>query len=742
MLSASYNLHALAVVLIICSICPNTVNGQSSGKVVRFESAIEFDGKPDDKAWADAEALPLITQMPTYGLEPSQKSIIKLAFDDQYVYMGASLFVTSHDMIRAIGKKRDLNNMACDWVGISLDTYNDKENSLLFFTNPNGVRWDATIRNDGTPGDLEPLNLNWNTFWEVKTVIEDLVWHAEFKIPISSLRFNETVNTLTMGISVFRFLPSTNEGYIFPDIPYDWGDYSNLKPSTYAELEFEDMKPRKPLYISPYILSGYEQTNELNADETVYNYNSGMVFEPGIDIKYGINTNTTLDLTVNTDFAQVEADDQQFNLTRFSLVYPEKRPFFLERAGIFDFGLGGPNRLFYSREIGLYDGSPVRIYGGARLVSKVKDWDLGFLNLQTAEFSDLPSENFGVLRVKKKAFNKYSYLGGMITSRLGMDGTYNLAYGIDGVIRLFEEEYLTLRWAQSFEDSVKNDPFSLDPARFLIKWTRRKQNGLSYDLQYNRSGTDFNPGIGLEVFEDYYATQAEVKYTWIPGEDSRLQNHAASATAFSAHNVVNNKLLMLLINPGWSFSSKTGWGGSVLPGYNYEFLEEDFEITDSVYVPVGEYQYVNANLSLNTPFRKSLRTILTLQAGQFYDGMNISPMAEPQWNIGSSLELGALYRYDYIYFEERTQVLNNHIFGIRGLYMISTQLSLSAFVQYNTAVNKFIPNIRFRYNPKEGTDLYIVFNESRNTLPGTENPPLPDLDYRSIMVKFTYTFDL
>ena len=150
-----------------------------------------------------------------------------------------------------------------------------------------------------------------------------------------------------------------------------------------------------------------------------------------------------MDLTVNTDFAQVEADDQQFNLTRFSLLLPEKRMFFLERSSIFDFELGGYTNLFYSRRIGLYDGNPVRIWGGARLNSRVNNWDIGFLNMQTASFddplsyNDLPSENFGVLRLKKRVFNEYSYAGGMITSRLGVDGTYNMAYGLDGVIRLF-----------------------------------------------------------------------------------------------------------------------------------------------------------------------------------------------------------------------------------------------------------------------------------------------------------------
>lgn len=720
------------------------VNDCDPGRRViqKIVAPINFDGIPDEISWESLEPFPMITHLPVFGNPPSEKSVIKMGYDDTYLYVGAMLYVSDPSYVRPIGKKRDFFSMTCDWFGVSLDTYNDKENALLFFTNPNALRMDATVSNDGTIILQQlPINKDWNTFWEVKTSYNDQGWYLEMRIPISSLRFQESESKTVMGISFFRWIPALNEADIFPSISNEWGPTSNMKPSLYEEVVFEDLSPRKPLYITPYLLAGKEQYNELNNSETAYTYNMDYKLEPGVDIKYGINPNTVLDLTINTDFAQVEADDQQFNLTRFNLFFPEKRQFFLERSSIFDFKLGGKNSLFYSRRIGLSEGNPVRIWGGARLNSRVRNWDIGLLDMQTATSGDLPSENFGVFRVKKRVFNPYSYTGGMLTSRLGVDGSYNLAYGLDGVIRVFGDDYLTVRWAQTFQDSAKNNPLSLDPARFLVTWERRKQNGFSYATLVTYSGTGFAPGIGFELFNDYYAASLTLKYTWIMPDDSWLQSHNLSLLNYQLTRLPNNSLLMYGIRPTWTFVSKNNWQGSIYVEYKIDQLDEDFELLDDVMVPVGRYNHLSSMIKLTTSESLPFFTKFSLESGGYFDGYKISPMAEPTLDIGASLEMGGTYRFDYVNFPERSQALANHIFGLRTLYMFSTSLSLSAFIQYNTAIQKIISNIRFRYNPKEGTDLYIVFNEGRNTWLEREVPTLPEYDQRNITLKFTYTFE-
>ena len=709
----------------------------------KIDQSVIFDGKPDEAAWEQLEPFPMITHMPVFGKLPSEKSVIRMGYDEQFVYVSGLLYFSDPSFLQAIGKKRDTETMSSDFFLISFDSYNDKENSLAFGTNPLGLRLDAAISNDGTTSmDEMPVNMDWNTFWEVKAGYDEQLWYFEMQIPISSLRFQDIDGQTVMGISVFRWLPAKNEGYIFPAISNEWGPISHMKPSLYEEVVFNDLSPKKPLHIAPYLLTSYEQNNELNETETAYEYSGGFKFEPGLDIKYGINPNTVLDLTVNTDFAQVEADDQQFNTTRFSLFFPEKRKFFLERSSIFDFALGGQNNLFYSRRIGLYEDNPVRIWGGARLNSRINNWDLGLLNLQTASFEDLPSENFGVFRVKRRAFNEYSYLGGMFTSRLGVDGSYNIGYGVDGVIRVFGDDYLTIRLAQTLHNEAENKPLSLDPTSFTFNWARRKQEGLSYSAGLTYSGTNFDPGIGFEMIDDNIAIAPSLQYTWISPDESWLQSHNIRLFNYMFYRVTDYSLMIYNLNPTWTFSSKNSWMGSIGPVYRIDNLEEEFEITDEVSVPVGRYKYFGGEMMLMTPGSSSFYTIFMFEGGGYFDGYKLTPSVQPKWNIGASVELGGMYQLDLIRFPDRGQSLNNHIAGIRALYMFSTKLSLSAFVQYNSAINKVLSNVRFRYNPKEGTDLYIVFNEGRNTYLDREIPHLPEFEQRNITVKFTYTFEV
>ena len=722
---------------------PALAQEQERPVIGKMNSTIVFDGIPDEEAWDALQPFPMISHMPVFGNTPSEQSVIRIGYDEQFVYVGALLYVSDPSYIRAVGKKRDMETMSSDFFMLSCDTYNDKENSLLFATNPLGLRWDAAVSNDGTMNmDKMPVNMDWNTFWEVKTSYDDKGWYFEMQIPISSLRFQDIDGETTMGISVFRWIPAKNEGDIYPAISNEWGQTSHLKPSLYQEVVFEDLSPKKPLYITPYILTSFEQENTLNEGETAYEYGQDFKFEPGLDVKYGINPNTVLDLTVNTDFAQVEADDQQFNLTRFSLFFPEKRKFFLERSSIFDFAMGGQNNLFYSRRIGLYEGEPVRIWGGARLNSRINDWDIGILNLQTASFEDLPSENFGAFRVKKRAFNENSYLGGMLTTRLGVDGSYNIGYGLDGVVRVFGDDYLTIRLAQTLQDSAENNPLSLNPSSITMDWERRKQEGLSYSAGLTYSGTDFNPGIGFEMIDDFIATAPELRYTWISPEESWLQSHYLSFFNYVFFRLPGYSLMMYNLQPTWSFSSKNSWMGSASLVYRIDQLEEDFELADPVIVPVGRYQYLSTELMLMTPGSSSFYAIFMFEGGGYFDGYSISPSVQPKWNLGASVELGGIYRIDFIRFPERNQSLTNHIAGLRALYMISTKLSLSAFVQYNSAINKVLSNVRFRYNPREGNDLYVVFNEGRNTWLEREVPHLPAYDQRNITVKYTYTFEI
>ena len=601
---------SLLLLIIVCSF--TELSAQEALELQRIEEEVRFDGIPDEDFWNSVDPLPMIMHQPVYGNEPTEESDIRICYDKDYLYIGVKFYMQDPSMIRAFGKKRDYSCTSCDFFGFAINASNDKENAHAFYTTPLSERWDASIKNDGmVVSGIDPMNISWNTFWDTKSVVNEKGWSLEMRIPFSSLRFEEVNGEVRMRLSAFRWIASKGEGDIFPDIPYNWGGYSKLRPSLAQEVILRGIKSKNPVYVSPYVLTGFEQENSLNDSETEYEYHENYKFEPGLDIKYSLTNNLTLDLTANTDFAQVEADAQQINLTRFSLYFPEKRVFFLERASIFDFGLGGPNNLFYSRRIGLSEGEPIRIYGGARLTGRVGKWDLGFLNMQTAEHitednEKLPSENFGVFRLRRKVFNPYSTAGGMLTSRLGTDGSYNVAYGIDGAFRLYGDDYLTMRWAQTFENDSTNNPLSLSPTRFLIEWARRNNEGFAYDILYSYSGEQFNPGIGLEIRENYSVLSSSFQYGWLPGENSKLTNHMVKIYGYAISGVLNGTMETAFYNVAYDFETKTNTGAVVSIDGMFENVTDTLKFQDDVYVPNGEYYFWDFTCNYYSSYVKPL----------------------------------------------------------------------------------------------------------------------------------------
>ena len=723
--------------------------------ISRLSQTITFDGIPDEEAWQSVSPLKLIMYQPVFGKEPSEETDVRIGYDDKYLYLGGRMYFKDAETIRSSSLKRDYMGMGSDWLGIILDTYDDKENGLAFFTTPDALRWDASILKDAVVNmpDQIPFNISWNTFWDVVTKKNQDGWTAEIRIPLSSLRFQQKDGQVSMGLIAWRWMPAKNEISIFPAIPPNWGQFSFLKPSQAKEIVFKGLNPNKPFYIAPYALAGYLSTYDLNTDGTDYARTDKPVFEAGGDIKYGLSANMVLDLTINTDFAQVEADDEQLNLTRFSLYYPEKRPFFLERSSIFDFNLGANNTLFYSRRIGLSDdGDPIRIYGGARLIGRVGKWDLAMLDMQTAPLRKknsagineeiLPSENFGVLRFRRQVINENSYIGAGFTSRLGVNGNYNIGYGLDGIFRLFGQDYLDLKFAQTYETGAVSNNF-MKPTRMAVDWTRRSTKGLGYTMGYSYSGLNFNPGIGFEMLDDYYSGRLNILYGWIPGEKSKLYSHTVNfMTRYSAY-LIDRSLMTYSNTLAWGFVTKNQWQGQFAIVYNNENLKDSLILVeDEAYVLPGKYEFVNFMGILSTPGSSPFFLMLTTEAGQFFDGWRFSTRLQPTWNISKHLELGGTYGFDHVSFAGRDMVMTNHILGVKALYMLNTKLSVNAFIQYNTAEHAIVSNLRIRYNPKEGNDFYIVFNEGRNTNLTREVPNLPIYSSRAVMVKYTYTFSL
>ena len=712
--------------------------------MVRLEGEIVFDGMPDEAAWQRCDPFPMLTQTPVFGKEPTERTDIRILYDDDFIYVGAAMFAKDASRIQANSKKRDEMKPDCDWLGIIFDSYNDNENGLSFWTTPTGLRTDMTVFNDAKEDvDVIPVNSSWNTHWEVKSVVNEKGWFCEVLIPVSSLRFEEKAGQVVMGLILIRWVPYLNEICTYPPIPNEYGAYSPWKVSLAQDVVFPGLKSRRPLYITPYATAGINQKNELNEDETRYLYSSDRKLNAGLDLKYGLTSNLTLDVTVNTDFAQVEADDEQVNLTRFDLYFEEKRQFFLERASIFDFSTGGQSTMFYSRRIGLdEEGNIVPIIGGVRLIGRKKGLDVGFLNMQTMRSDSLPSENYGALRFKKRVLNEYSYVGGIYTSRLGLDGSFNQAYGIDANLRVTGDEYLNVVWGQTFQNGLTNDPFSLTSARYRLGWERRRNVGLHYEVLISGAGNEYNPGMGFQSREDYHIYGGYLNYLWLMPESSPLYRHGPRTLVKDFFSMTRGVRESGLYQADYLVEFKSFWQVSLGGAFMIENVFEDFTLSDDAEVPAGYYTFTQMKGTLSTPMTNPASLLFEGYGGGYYDGHVLNLQFTPNWSISSSVMLGGDYIYSRVDLPSRDQKFISHIGRLKSLIMFSTRLSLSAFVQYNSNTRTIASNIRFRYNPREGNDLWLVYNEGTHTDLRREIPEKPVLANRTIMLKYTYTFRL
>lgn len=729
--------------LLLVSLAALPASGQDEMRLTRLEVPIRLDGQIDEDEWRGVRSLPMIQYQPEFGMPPSEQTEILIGYDDSFLYVGARMLDSEASGIRANTLYRDKYS-GDDTFGLVLDTFNDNENALWFFTTPNGVRVDMAISGDGE-GGFESVNSSWNTYWDVSTSRDEHGWYAEMRIPNTSLGFIDESGLVRMGLISYRFISRKNERHIFPAIDPAFR-MGFAKPSQAQTVVLEGVKSRKPLYITPYAAAGATGVNALNQAGTAYEIDGTYTSDVGIDLKQTLGSNLTLDLTVNTDFAQVEADDQQVNLTRFSLFFPEKRQFFQERAGIFDFSTGRTDRLFHSRTIGLSEYGPVPILGGGRVVGRIGKWDVGLIEMQTARATfdvddvreTVPTENFGVLRLRRRVLNDYSSAGGIVTSRIAEDGAYNVAYGLDGTFRLFGDDYVTLQFAQTFDD-VSDADFD-DAALARLWWERRTQAGLSYRGGATYSGNAYDPGVGFSTRVDYVSPRLGVGYGWFPGEKSVFRRVAPMSLWRAYFRREDNSLESAFWLTNLTLEFKTGHNLTLEAEYQLDDLTSEVGFPEDTTVPAGQYEFVTGSARLRMPSGGIIRGQSGVSYGTFYDGTRAEIQISPSFSPAPFLELETSYQYNRVDFADRDQSFDVHLARVRVQIGFNTRVSINGFVQINSAADVVSTNARFRYNFREGNDLWLVYNAGLNLDRERENPFLPVTGGRMLLLKYTYTF--
>ena len=704
----------------------------------RLSSPITVDGRLDEEAWQKIPALPMTMYAPVYRGTPTQRTEIRVAYDDEYFYAAGWFYDADPSGIRVNSLYRDRWN-GDDAFAIYIDAFNDNRTAKWFGTTPAGMRFDVLVSDDGLTS-----NDSWDAFWTAKTTVTADGWFAEVRIPFSTLGFQAADDgRAVMGLTVTRLVSRISERVTFPDID---PKFPFRNPSVAQDIVLRDVRTRKPLYVTPYVLGGGSRdylpslagpTRERQTTRDV-----------GVDARYPLSGNVNLDLTVNTDFAHVEADEQQVALDRFPLFFPERRRFFQEGSSLFDFTGANGTRLFHSRRIGLTpSGTPVTILGGARLVGRAGGWDLGALDMQTDGEDSIPDENFGVLRVRRPVLNQWSAVGGMLTTYYG-GGRTNVAVGADTVLRVAGDEYVGLKWAATADDpgtsSDRGEPTLETRSLIDAKWERRSQRGLSYTWQFGRAGRDYVPELGFMPRRDF--TTANVVSNWYFFTDKHpyFKRVYPGALAFSTWRNADRELESGQYAFWVQWETKAGGGGWIEPKWFRENVLAPFTIGNTVHIPAGSYAFADVQIVNTMGSGRKLRADVDFRTGTYFDGSRTQVRVTPTWNLNRHLELGADYQLSALRFPVRNESANVQLLRLRVRTALDAKASGNAFLQYNSTAGRFDVNVRLRYNVSEGTDLWLVYNEGLDTDRGID--PLQDTRMsplsvsRALVLKYSHTF--
>jgi hypothetical protein len=722
------------LVLLLATAAPVAGQGQDPVTIPRLTGPVSLDGASTEAAWDGVPALTMTTYEPTFGAPPSERTEVRIAHDGTHLYVAGRFYDSRPAQVRAQSLTRDRVDGDDQFV-LVVDGFNDNESALMFVVTPAGTRQDAAISGDAAGRDW--LNLDWNALWDARSIRTDEGWFMEMRIPFSSLRFQPRGDRVVMGLGASRLIARASERHVFPAVRPD-RSAAYLKPSLLQEVALDGVRPRLPLYLTPFSVVGMQRAYASDPSRGAGERSDRPTRELGVDLKYSLTSNLTLDLTANTDFAQVEADDQQVNLSRFSPFFPEKRPFFQERAGIFYFPLGGASRLFHSRRIGLSaEGQPIPILGGARIAGRLGGWDVGALNVQTRGAPEQGAENFGVVRLRRQVLNANSTLGVLFTSRVGAGGTHDLAAGMDGTIRLGGDDYLAFGLAWT---SGEESPGAVDAGFATATLLRRRAVGWNYQLGWTYSGPAFDPTMGIQLVNDYSYAGGGLNHGWSPGAGSRLRRHSAGLTGGLFRNNTDGRLDMATATAQWTYESAAGSGGAVQLKATRDELTAPYRLPNGALVPPGAYAATSVGLNHRTPLGRTLVAQLGLDAGGFFDGWRVAPRLAPTWSVSPHLELGGDYELNRIRFPERGDEFTAHLLRLRVRAALDTRWSASALVQYSSAAERLSANARLRFNVREGTDLWVVLDEGYRLDWDRSGALLPPPSGRSILVKYTHAF--
>ena len=683
-----------------------------------IQTPINIDGRLDESVWEQAQAISNFTQRELKEDQPgTEKTKVAVLYDKKNLYIGAWCFDKHSDKIIANQMKRDFDYGTDDDFMLIIDTYGDNRTAYLFVTNPNGARTDGMISGNG-----HSRNYNWNGVWNVKTSRTTQGWFAEFKIPFSTLRFKRG-GLQNWGINFERDIRRKRE----QDMWQGWSRDARITQVSRAGhlTGLKGLGKTSMIEFKPYVIGGIGKQKGEDLKTT------GNI---GGDLNYLITPTLKLNLTFNTDFAQVESDRMQVNLSRFSLYYPEKREFFLEGANYFSFGLGYSTQPFYSRRIGLApDRTPLPIIGGARIMGKSGKSSIGAMSLQTAGKDSVPSANYSVIRWKQDILEESSV--GIIAVSKMEKGRQNYVYGTD------------FTYYSSHFNGDKNISFGGAVAQSYTS-DRANKTGLAsrlffdypndlidFSAIWDRSGAAFNSEVGYQRRKAYQMYNADLRIKPRFKKLPLVQQFVFKLFDFNYYlDDVTHQLQSF-----WSEFRPLGF--TLRSGEDFEFniqrkaenLTEAFEVHENVVIPAATYWFTDYELQFSTFDGRKIYGGIFVNWGGFYNGKQTIMAGELTWQPNRFVKLNANYQMHQISLLQGDFTV--HEIGSRIDFALNPNLFGSAFTQWNNEEQKILFNFRINWIPKPGTNVYFVVNQGYDTLNGNF-----DSKYTTVQLKLIWRF--
>ena len=709
--------------------------GRLTVRAVRLTTPLRLDGRLDEEIYQTVPSFgDLIQNDPDEGQPASDKTEAWIFFDDRTVYVSARLWSRHPDRLLANAMRRDsMNIYRNDWFGVTLDTLFDRRSGFFMMTNALGGVRDALVTDES-----RSVNFDYNMVWDVKSQRFDQGWTTEFAIPFKSLRYVQGREQV-WGLLLARKDWWNNEmAYLMP-MPRASGPMGSFRVASAAVLVGIEAPPAGlNLEVKPYV------TGNSNTIPTESGLRTDLDRDFGLDLRYGLTKSLTADITYNTDFAQVEVDEQQLNLTRFSLFFPEKREFFLEGQGLFTFGgaqqrFGSSTRngataqtpiVFFSRRIGLHDGQTVPIKVGGRLLGKVGSYNLGLLSIRTdaVPSAQLPETTFSVMRVKKDILRR-SGIGLIATARTpslsGHDA--NVVAGADLSLALFENLEVTSYYARSRTLDSTGDEESYR-GRFFY-------NGDKYglDVDYVKVGDAFNPEAGFLARNDFRRMFLLARFSPRP----RLRGIRRLSWDASVENIeaASGAELQTRMGRG-SFRIDFESGDSVTARFerNEDRPQTAFPLAGGVTIQPGVYRFNQGTLSYQVAAQRKITGTVSATTGEFYGGTRNTVSYNGRVEVTKHLAVEPRASVNWLDLPQGK--IRTELYSARTTYLITPRSFVAALLQYNSAANVVGLNARFRWEYRPGSDFFFVYSEGRDAAIAG----FPTLSNRQVAVKFTRLF--